>query len=122
MLCAAHLVVRVLRAQALMLRYYDAALRFLDRDERVRPSPAPLETPSHNGPYRGPAPVLTLAPGVMGSDLPAGPARRARLRSLRKGRENRWREQIRKRIARETGAEKRKREANGANENASSTT
>jgi len=53
-----------------MLRSWDRDIRFLDR-EYVRATPAPLETPSHNGPWRGRVPVVMLAPGVMGEDLPA---------------------------------------------------
>ena len=33
-----------------------------------KPSQAPLETPSHNGPYLGTVPVRELAPGVSGSE------------------------------------------------------
>ena len=32
------------------------------------PSEAPLETPSHNGPYQGTLPVRVIPPGVFGSD------------------------------------------------------
>lgn len=60
------------------------------RDCRVvEGGPAILETPPHNGLYRGRAQVITLAPGVMGSDL--GGAGGAALRSARKGRERQHR-------------------------------
>ena len=45
-----------------------------------------LETPSHNGPWRGTLPVRYLEPGVTGDDLPAGRARIARKRSEHLGR------------------------------------
>jgi hypothetical protein len=35
----------------------------------MEPSNAPLETPSHNGPYVGTLPVRTLAPGESGEQL-----------------------------------------------------
>jgi hypothetical protein len=34
--------------------------------------PLPLETPSHNGPYRGKLPVRVIPPAVFGEDLKHG--------------------------------------------------
>lgn len=66
-----------------------------------------LETPSHNGPWRGTLPVRYLEPGVCGDDLPAGRARIARKRSEHLGRvraaKARWGERNIKRMEAEYG-------------------